>query len=119
MTKMIGGLGLALAVFGFALAAPPAGAQENLDSGKTGAQMFATDCAICHKSAQGLNRSAGGLFGLADFLREHYTASREIGVENRRLSAGAPAAGAGQARGRQGTLDQERRKGRREERRKA
>jgi hypothetical protein len=77
MTKMIGGLGLALAVFGFALAAPPAGAQENLDSGKTGAQMFATDCAICHKSAQGLNRSAGGLFGLADFLREHYTASRE------------------------------------------
>jgi hypothetical protein len=76
MTRFIRGLGLAWAILGFALAAP-AGAQESLDSGKTGAQMFASDCAICHKSAESLNRSAGGLFGLADFLREHYTASRE------------------------------------------
>src|ERR1035437_7887566 len=45
------------------LAAVPAGAQENLDSGKSGGQLFASNCALCHKSAQ--------------VLREHYTSSRE------------------------------------------
>ena len=69
------GIGLAIAVLALALAAP-AGAQENLDSGKTGAQLFASDCATCHKSPAGLSK-AGGLFGLSGFLREHYTASRE------------------------------------------
>jgi outer membrane biosynthesis protein TonB len=58
------------------LAAAPAGAQENLDSGKTGAQLFAANCAACHKSPQALSKS-GGLFGLSGFLREHYTSSRE------------------------------------------
>jgi hypothetical protein len=60
-----------------------AGAQENLDQGKSPAQLFASNCAICHKSPQGLAK-AGGLFGLDSFLREHYTASKE--------SAGALAA---------------------------
>ena len=69
------GVGLTMAVVALALAAP-AGAQENLDSGKTGAQLYAADCAICHKNAQALNKS-GGLLGLSGFLREHYTASRE------------------------------------------
>lgn len=56
----------------------PAGAQENLYGNKTPAQIFATDCAICHKSPQGLSK-AGGAFGLGleSFLRSHYTASRE------------------------------------------
>ena len=60
------------------LGAWPAGAQENLYGNKTPAQIFATDCAICHKSAQGLSK-AGGAFGvgLEGFLREHYTASKE------------------------------------------
>lgn len=62
--------GLALCVAGVA------GAQENLDSGKTPAQLFASDCAICHKTPQGLAKS-GGVFGLDSFLRQHYTASRE------------------------------------------
>ena len=62
-------------VVGFLVAAPAA-AQENLDSGKNGAQLFASNCAPCHKSAQALNKSAGP-FGLSSFLREHYTASRE------------------------------------------
>jgi len=53
-----------------------AGAQENLDQGKSAAQLFASDCALCHKSPQGLAKS-GGLLGLESFLREHYTASRE------------------------------------------
>src|ERR1039457_5793647 len=58
------------------LAAVPASAQENLDSGKSGAQLFAQTCALCHKSAQALRKS-GGLLGLSGFLREHYTSSRE------------------------------------------
>ncbi len=28
----------------------PLRAQENLDSGKTPAQLYASDCAVCHKS---------------------------------------------------------------------
>lgn len=59
-----------------AAAPAPADAQDNRDLGKTGQQIFASDCAICHKSPQGLAK-AGGLFGLQNFLREHYTASRE------------------------------------------
>jgi outer membrane biosynthesis protein TonB len=71
------GIGLATGFLALALAlAAPAAAQENLDSGKTGAQLYAADCAICHKSAQALKKS-GGIFGLSSFLREHYTASRE------------------------------------------
>ena len=69
------GIGLAMAVLALALAAP-AGAQENLDSGKTGAQLFASNCAVCHKNARALSKS-GGLLGLPSFLREHYTASSE------------------------------------------
>lgn len=53
-----------------------AGAQESLDQGKTPAQLFASDCSICHKSPQGLTRG-GGILGLENFLREHYTASKE------------------------------------------
>jgi hypothetical protein len=51
-------------------------AQDNLDLGKTPAQLYAADCAICHKSPQGMTKNAG-LFGLSKFLREHYTASRQ------------------------------------------
>ena len=69
------GLQLAMPVLAL-LAAGPAGAQENLDSGKSGAQLFASDCAICHKTPQTVARG-GGTLGLSNFLREHYTASRE------------------------------------------
>jgi hypothetical protein len=51
-------------------------AQENLDRGKTPAQLFASDCAICHKSRRGLS-NVGGLYGLQGFLRQHYTASAQ------------------------------------------
>jgi hypothetical protein len=54
----------------------PVWAQENVEAGKTPAQLYASDCAICHKSPNGLTK-AGGLLGLQSFLREHYTASRE------------------------------------------
>lgn len=76
------GFGRYLSVLSFviaALAAAPGWAQDgpqNLDAGKSAAQLFSSDCGICHKSPQGLARS-GGVFGLESFLREHYTASRE------------------------------------------
>lgn len=70
------GIGLAIGVWGLA-AAGPAAAQENLDQGKTPAQLFASDCAICHKTTQGLSKAGGALGGLQNFLREHYTASKE------------------------------------------
>lgn len=71
--QAVGLLALVYALTGFV---GPALAQENLDSGKSPAQLFASDCALCHKSPQGLAKS-GGVFGLDSFLREHYTASRE------------------------------------------
>ena len=69
--RMSGGAAV-LAVF----IAGQAAAQENLDSGKTPAQLYAASCAICHKTPHGLSQAAGP-FGLTGFLREHYTASRE------------------------------------------
>lgn len=71
------GMGQAVGVLAL-LWVVPASAQENLYGNKTPAQIFASDCAICHKSPQGLSK-AGGAFGLGleSFLREHYTASRE------------------------------------------
>lgn len=49
----------------------PASAQ-NLDAGKSPGQIFASTCAVCHKSPRGLMKtvSPGALPG---FLRQHYT----------------------------------------------
>ncbi len=54
----------------------PARAQ-NLDAGKTPAQLFSGSCAECHKSSRGLLRSVapGSLPG---FLRQHYTTSTDM-----------------------------------------
>jgi len=61
-------------------APPPQGVSrgENF-SAKPPAQLFASDCtgAGCHKGPQGLGKKANGIGGLASFLREHYTNSRE------------------------------------------
>lgn len=68
-------IGLAL---GLAAAAVPglAQAQTNIDQGKSAAEIFANDCATCHKGARGLANGQNSLT-LSAFLREHYTASRE------------------------------------------
>jgi hypothetical protein len=44
----------------------------DINEGRTPAQVFATDCGVCHKSAQGLakDRSSNAL---VSFLRQHYT----------------------------------------------
>ena len=78
----------------------PLRAQENLDFGKTPAQLFASDCAICHKSPQGLAAKGGGILGLDNFLRQHYTASREsaAAIANYLQAVGSgPAAAPGRA----------------------
>jgi hypothetical protein len=74
--KLYWGLCLAV-VISAAAAVNGAEAQETLGRGKTPAQTFASDCAVCHKSPQGLAKSASGLIGVEGFLREHYTSSRE------------------------------------------
>ena len=51
-----------------------ASAQEDLEKGKSGAQIFATDCAICHKTPQAAVK--GGAPG-EGFLRQHYTSSQQ------------------------------------------
>lgn len=91
---LIGG-SFGLAVGLLALAGPALG-QESLDAGKTPAQLFASDCSLCHKSPQGLAAKAG-ILGLESFLREHYTASRESAgaIANYLRSVGGPAAPAG------------------------
>src|ERR1700739_3655907 len=64
------------ATLGLAIVLAPAMAcaQVNIDQDKSPAQIYAGDCAACHKSIRGLanGRSAGALAG---FLSEHYTAS--------------------------------------------
>lgn len=65
---------MAILVMAFGLGGP-AWAQESLDAGKSGAHLYASNCAMCHKSPQAVNK--GGIFGLSGFLRQHYTASRE------------------------------------------
>jgi mono/diheme cytochrome c family protein len=57
-------------------AAGPAAAQADLDQGKTAAQLYASDCANCHKSPQSVT-STKWLFGLESFLTQHYTSGRQ------------------------------------------
>jgi hypothetical protein len=66
-------------VAGAGLSAQSALTQEDLNRGKTPAQLFASDCADCHRNPRTLAKreNAGAL---ADFLRVHYTASRESAV---------------------------------------
>jgi hypothetical protein len=70
-------LRLAPAIGLFAALLPAAAhAQVNIDQGKSAAQIFANDCAACHKATRGLANGRNSLT-LSSFLREHYTASRE------------------------------------------
>jgi hypothetical protein len=52
-------------------------AAQDLTQGKTPAQLFAGDCAACHKSTQGLAKG-GDPRSIASFLREHYTTKPEM-----------------------------------------
>jgi hypothetical protein len=68
-------------------------AQVNIDQGKSPSEIFANDCAACHKSTRGLASGKNSLT-LTSFLREHYTASREQAAA---LAAYVLGAGGGEA----------------------
>jgi hypothetical protein len=67
---------VALAVAFWAIMPAMARAQTNIDQGKPPSEIFANDCAVCHKTTRGLANGKNSLV-LQGFLREHYTASRE------------------------------------------
>jgi cytochrome c553 len=50
--------------------------QTNLDQGKSASQIFAGSCVECHKAARGL-ANGKNMSTLTEFLREHYTTSRD------------------------------------------
>src|SRR5437899_2952697 len=52
-------------------------AVENLEAGKSPAQIFAGTCNACHKSPRGLLRSVPAS-SLPGFLRQHYTTSSDM-----------------------------------------
>jgi hypothetical protein len=81
-----------------ALSAGSVLAQEDLNRGKSPTQLFASDCADCHRSPRALGKRDNAS-ALADFLRVHYTASREsaAAIANYLVSLG-PDPSAGSAR---------------------
>ena len=59
---------------------------EDLDRGKSGAQLFAASCVVCHQSPRGLAKDRFSST-LSSFLQQHYTSSRESAQVRRRRSA--------------------------------
>jgi len=67
---------LILIFMAFWPAMPAIAQSDNYDAGKTPAQLFTSNCSICHKSPAGLAKDLGPM-GLEGFLRDHYSASAE------------------------------------------
>jgi hypothetical protein len=67
---------------------------ENYSAGKAPAQLFNSDCtgAGCHRVPQGLAKGRGS-GSLSDFLREHYTNSRESAAALAGYLLGVPGTG--------------------------
>lgn len=81
-------------VLGLLAAAPLAAAVgQNLDAGKSGAQIFSEVCSNCHRSPRELRSNPG-----TSFLREHYTTGSDMAsTMSAYLSGSGAAAGAGAA----------------------
>jgi hypothetical protein len=77
-----------LLVIGIWAAASAAGNAQNLDAGKTPAQMFADTCVVCHRSARTLGRVT------AAFLRQHYMTGYEEASAMANYLTGVPGADA-------------------------
>jgi hypothetical protein len=73
---------------------------QNLDAGKSPAQIFSSNCITCHKSSRGLLKTVSPS-SLPGFLREHYTTGSEMAqmLSGFLLASGGGAAAA-PARGR-------------------
>jgi hypothetical protein len=66
------------------LTAGPVLAQNNLDAGKSPAQIFADTCSSCHRRAQEIKRTS------ASFLRSHYMTTGAEADAMARYLAGIP-----------------------------
>jgi hypothetical protein len=66
---------VSLLVVTVVLTGAPARGQD-LDRGKSGAQLFAASCVDCHHSPRGLAKDRMS-WTLSSFLQQHYTSSRE------------------------------------------
>lgn len=103
-------LSLAAATLFCCLATSPGLAQQNLDAGKSPAQIFSGNCGVCHRSAKGLLKSVSPS-SLPDFLRQHYTTGGEMAqmlsgyLTSNRAAVADPDTGGGRRGGKsQGTL---------------
>jgi hypothetical protein len=72
-------------------------AAQDFSAGKTAAQLFASDCSACHKSPAGLAKGRDAR-SLASFLKEHYTTKQDSAAALAGYLAGAPGAGAAEAK---------------------
>jgi hypothetical protein len=91
---------LALGVL-LALAVAPAQGQD-FTAGKTPAQLFASDCAECHRTPNGLAKKRE-VKDLASFLREHYTTKPETAGSLAAYVSGFTGSGPADIRNRAGT----------------
>jgi hypothetical protein len=66
------------------LVGTPAGAQGNIDAGKSPAQIFSDTCAACHRSPGQVRRAS------ASFLRSHYTTGPDEASAMARYLASIP-----------------------------
>ena len=84
------------------LAPAMAHGQTNLDQGKSASQIFAAACAECHKAPRPLGNGRNNA-ALTEFLREHYTTSRDQAAALAAYVLGGrgtePVGGAAQGRG--------------------
>lgn len=90
------GIGLAIGSLTLCLACS-AWAQANLERGKTAAQLYAANCASCHKSPQSVSKTTG-IFELESFLREHYTTSPQSAATLAAYLNGLPKRSSGSVR---------------------
>ena len=75
-TRLMSSHGIRLAIGSLALCfTSSAGAQGSFEQGKTATQLYAANCASCHKSPQSVTTTTKIFGGLESFLREHYTPS--------------------------------------------
>jgi hypothetical protein len=75
MTILSRGIRLAIGALALCVASS-AGAQESVAKGKTAAQIYASNCAACHKSPQSVIKTIA-VSGLENFLSVHYAANPE------------------------------------------
>ena len=67
MSRTVIRRGIMLSTIGYLALCIRADAQQSLEKGKTAAQVYASECAVCHKSPQSVSK-APVIFGLESSL---------------------------------------------------